>query len=120
VWVSIGSFDLRAVLDSGAEVSLVSSSVLSVALSAGIDFYVREDKLCDIIGFSGKRIPITQPVQLSLVIGTLDMSEIHKFAVVDDNIFPHCFLLGLDFMSHYNLSIDFNVLLNRMVRSFPG
>ncbi|XP_047736163.1 uncharacterized protein LOC125177792 [Hyalella azteca] len=106
----MGSFDLCAVLDSGAEVSLVSSSVLSVAHGAGINFCVQEDKLCDIVGFSGKRIPITQTVQLSLVIGTLNMPEIHKFAVVDDNIFPHCFLLGLDFMSHYNLSIDFNAL----------
>ena len=31
-----------------------------------------------------------------------------KFAVVGDNVFPFCFLLGLDFIIQHNIDIDVN------------
>jgi hypothetical protein len=106
VWISIADHDLCAVLDSGAEISLVSVSALELACKLDAGISRKHENLCDIVGFSGKLTPITQSVEMSFAIGSYKMKQAHKFAVVDDTVLPHCFLLGIDFMNCHNISID--------------
>lgn len=110
--VSLGDQGFCAVLDSGAEISLISSSVLG-ELWGVVPLVVVDEHPCDIVGFSGTKCPIAQTVTLSLEVGSLLLLPL-KFAVVSKEILPHCFLLGLDILSQNNLNLD---LRGRVCRS---
>ena len=66
-----------------------------------------DERMCDVVGFSGERTAITQTVTLSFSINNHVFSKRHKFAIVSNNIIPNCFLLGLDFMNTHDISVDF-------------
>ena len=103
--VSFGNNRLCALLDTGAEISLVSVSALgTIALFSTLS--ILEESLCDIVGFSGERTSISQTVELSFAIGPYVMPKAHRFAVVADDVLPHCFLLGLDFLMTHQIDID--------------
>ena len=42
---------------------------------------------------------IKQTIELSLTIGPYMMTDCYQFAIVEDDVLPHCFLFGLDFLS---------------------
>jgi hypothetical protein len=60
----------------------------------------------DIVGFYGARTAVNQTVQLSFIIGECEV-EYHEFAVVSDDVLPHCMLLGLNFLTRHNMNITF-------------
>lgn len=105
--VSFGDHKFCAILDTGAEISLVSESTIE-ALSGLVDQRPETERLCDIVGFSGEFTEINQTILLSLNIGQCGDDPNHKFAIVSDSIFPHCFLLGIDFLHRFRIDIDFN------------
>ena len=105
VQVSMGEYRLCAILDSGAEISLVSQSVLD-SIRTSCSFQVQSEDMCDIVGFSGARTAVVQSVELLFDIGSYKMAKSHKFAVVSGDVFPHCFLLGIDFLCAHKLSVD--------------
>lgn len=107
IGVLIGEHSFCAVLDSGAEISLISAGVLG-KLEKSIFLNVVEEHPCDIVGLSGARCVISQTVTLALTVGTLALLP-SKFAVVADTIFPYCFLLGLDFLSSNNIGINLSL-----------
>ena len=108
VCVTFGVQRLCAILDTGAEISLVTVSALEI-ISNECKFIINDEHICDIVGFSGKKTSVMQTVELSFSIGTFVMSKQYKFAVVKDEIFPHCFLLGLDFMTVYDIDLSLGV-----------
>ena len=78
---------------------------------------VTNERVCEIVGFSGHRKVIDQTAKLAFSIGSFTMSKPHKFAVVESNSFPYCMLLGLDFMIKYGLDLD---LKNNLCRQSGG
>ena len=118
VRVSLGLFHTCALLDTGAEISLVSAVTLN-AIKNNVEVQRVEEtgEICDIVGFSGLRCPIKSVVYLKFNIGSYSMHKCFKFGVVDEGIMPYCFLLGLDFMEEYDLGIDFNSLSCKQKRS---
>jgi hypothetical protein len=105
LYVSIESFKFCAVLDTGAELSLIGQSALDIIVKTRPTLVLCE-RLCDIVGFSGERTPIERVVYLGFAVGSYEMPRVFKFAVVSDEIMPHCFLLGLDFLTEHEISID--------------
>ena len=95
-----------SVIDSGAEISLVSRDVVDALETAGSLGVVREH-VCDIVGMNGKKVSVDAYVLLCLEFGEFKMSKPVKFAIVSKEVFPFCFLLGLDFMNYFNVSINF-------------
>ena len=109
VRVTVSNSKYCAVLDTGAELSLVTKSVMSrLQTSTEMDVTIEEELLCDIIGLTGNRVRISQTAELSFCIGSSFIVNKFKFAVVPDSTFPHCFLFGLDFLSLFQISIDFS------------
>jgi hypothetical protein len=94
VSVSVNKHRLCAVFDTCAEISLVSISGLKL-IQESIDVDIHDEHVCDIIGFSGVKTPITITVELSFKIGSYIMPKKFKFAVVQDTELPYCFLLSL-------------------------
>lgn len=98
VRVSIGDRDVCAVLDSGAQLSLVSASVLDV-IGDSIPVDIIDGHVCDIIGFSGHRETVDRSIDFTFKIESFNLSVPHRFAVVNPELFPYCMLLGLDFVA---------------------
>jgi hypothetical protein len=107
VTIAIGDSRLCAVLDTGAEISLVSVSALKLIQPERCS-EVRNKLVCEIVGFTGLKTPVTRTIDLMFTIGRYSMPKPHEFAIVPDEVFPFCFLLGLDFMLEYGIDLDFN------------
>jgi hypothetical protein len=79
------TFDERklcAILDTGAEISLISVSAVD-HIKQVMPVHVTRERVCELVGFSGHRKVIDETVELSFSIGAFQMSKPHKFAVVD-------------------------------------
>ena len=105
---------LCAVLDSAAEISLLSESALKL-ISSNFPVDINNGFVCNAIGFSGDTHIIDRTVELTFMIGSFDMPKPFKFAIVNDNLIPCCLLLGLDFMFSFNVHLNYSkriVLIN--------
>ena len=102
--ITIGTDVFCGILDTGAEISLVSKSVVDK-----LDLPLLNERLCNVIGYSGELVPITQTVNVDFYFGSFKPPKPHKFAVVDDNIFPNCFLIGLDYLTENSIDIDLSI-----------
>ena len=109
VHVSIKDSRLCAIVDTGAEISLISQSGLKFVRNSMVgESNVSKGHVCDIVGFSGKKTAINETVDLKFSIGSFEMPHSHKFALVPDDIMPYCFLFGLEFLIAFNIDIDFS------------
>ena len=106
VTVSLNDCVLCAVVDSGAELSLISESALEKMRASGT-INVYDKKLCEITGFSGSKFAVQQVALIKFIVQSFEMNDYHEFAVVPDEIFPYCMLLGIDFLKRYDVTIDF-------------
>ena len=93
------------ILDTGAEVSLVRKSVLQ-ACQGEDGFKVDLEQQILIQGFTGCISSVSGTVKLTVQLPGGLAAEEHTFAVVDDELIPHCLLLGFDFMHSNKLAID--------------
>ena len=105
VGLKFGDNVLCSVLDTGAEVSLLTKTGLKMLEQAG-SIMVESGYWCSIVGCSGEVTALEHTVDVEFKIGGVDLGR-HKFGVIDDKLLPHCVLLGLDFLLKNNLSIDF-------------
>ena len=103
----VESLRLCAILDTGAELSLITQGVVEKLSTLSIYSVKRRERLCDIVGLTGSRYPITETIEVSFAMGNVQV-ESFKFAIVPDSTFPYCVLLGLDFLIQYDIAIDFN------------
>ena len=108
VQVGVGDSSLCALLDTGAEISLISEGALK-EVQTRMDIEVVRKNLCEVVGFSGKCFPITKVVHLKIAIGTYVTESRHQFAVISDDVLPCCVLIGLDFMERFHVDLDFNL-----------
>ena len=77
----------------------------SVRMCDSEDVRLVDETLCNVAGFSGEQT-ILLTVDLVFRIGSYVMPLAHKFAVVDESIFPRFFLLILDFLLTHKMDID--------------
>ena len=103
--VSFGADKFCAILDTGAEVSLVSRSTYE-RIAEGTSLHVDKGQKVHIEGFTGAASSIRGAVDLKLDLPYSMWSKVHSFAIVDDHMTPHCFLLGIDFLASHALAID--------------
>jgi hypothetical protein len=108
VKVIIGKFEFCALVDTGAELSLVSDKVLTQLKDNSVPFIVKSEHWCDLIGLSGVKTPVTRTAMLKVSPGNMNIDNLFKFAVVPESIFPQCFLIGLDFLYNFNINVNLN------------
>ena len=103
--INFNNCKLCAVLDTGSEISLITEEALDLLGKHGIEISKVQDRICDIVGFSGEKIPITHFTNLSFYFNNLSV-QCFKFAVVPANTFSNCMILGLDFLVPNRVSIN--------------
>ena len=86
--ISVSSNDRKfcAVLDTGAEISLISESALEV-FRTSTECTVENEYVCDIVGCSGGRTAIDQTAIVQFKLGNTLIDK-HKFGVVKDQCLP--------------------------------
>ena len=107
IFPKFGDICLCAIFDCGAEISIVTESALGAISKTG-PIRVNDEFVGSAVGFSGSPIVIQKTVELSFNIGACSTIKPFKFAVVGDKYIPCCLLLGLDFMSHMKIDLDFS------------
>lgn len=101
--VGIGGENYCALLDTGAEISLINENVLKSL--AQYSYSNVGQAPGEMIGFTGKREVLKGSIDLQINIGSF-VIENHTFAIVSDGSIPCCFLLGIDFLMAHSLSLD--------------
>jgi hypothetical protein len=104
IYVYIGKHALCSVLDTAAEISLINEMVIPLIENMNIGV-PKEERLCNIVGLTGKVIPITRTIIFAFKLNNGMVLE-HKFAVVPPDAMPHCILFGLDFMDIRDVSVN--------------
>lgn len=106
ITLDLGVFQSCALLDTGSEISLVTYEVVKRLMTIqGEQRIPQADNCCTLIGFTGQKVAVTQSITLSFKVGDKQITNF-KFYVVKNNLFPKCFLLGLDFLSPFNVTIN--------------
>ena len=111
VAIYVGSNKFCSVLDTGSQISLISESVLDAVNRDEVIFPVKAERCCDMVGLTGKRVPLDKTVLMRLTFGKLELDEQFKFFVVPDCTIPYCFLLGIDFIKEFKITINFDALV---------
>ena len=115
--VEIFNSTFCAILDTGAEISLISQKVIDNLVQQGIEVVITSvPNEYNIVELTGATISIRQIVSLSFNIGAIEMWDEHKLAIIPDNIML-CLLLGLHFITKFNLTID---LYHKQCKSCKG
>ena len=94
-----------AILDLGAEVSLVRQGTIQKLREKGEVTFLKETDI-EIIGMTGQLGKILGSVELFIGLPGGMVSSRYVLYVVPDEAIPNCLLLGIDFMIDNNLSID--------------
>lgn len=108
--VQCSSLCFCAVVDTGAEISLMSVGALD-RLKSLQEVQVIQENMCEIVGLSGVREPIGGVVEIKVKVGSFEF--MHRFAVVSADVVPCCFILGLDFFKVHGIGVD---LFSRCLR----
>ena len=94
-------WEFCAILDTGAETSLIRESLCVI-----MGVHLNHENEVLIAGFSGLSSTTSTTVNLKLnFLKGVSTSE-HTFVVVKDEVIPNCSLLGVDFLSVQNITID--------------
>ena len=105
VMVNVEGRSFCAVLDLGAQVSLIRQSTLEEI--EGFEEGVSSDKVqLLIVGLTGESQIIDRSVDLRVELPNDMHSSMHTFAVVPSEIIPNCFLFGIDFLADHGLAIN--------------
>ena len=107
-WIEckIGEISCCGVLDTGSEISIVRKSLINDCQD-NIKCHNVDGRLIGISGFTGKTTSTSAWVSLEIFLGDGFESYSHAFAVIDDELLPHCMILGCDFIVKHKLSINF-------------
>jgi hypothetical protein len=106
VTVLLDNLQFCAIVDTGAELSLVSDTLLAKLKLNSVPVIIVNERLCNVIGLNGEITPITKTAMIKFSIGDIKMNKLFKFAVVPESVFPQCFLLGLDFQDEFYLTVN--------------
>ena len=103
--VGVGEDEFCAVLDTGAEISLVRRDVFD-KLAALTPLTLDINQVVYIEGYSGLVSSMAGGVDIELVLPNGMQGKPHTFAVVDNHLISQCFLLGIDYLTANSLAID--------------
>ena len=92
-----------ALVDTGAEISLIIRNVLNNLT----ELQQQSGKKLQIVGLTGQCGEVSSSVLVQPCLGSLKITCKHEFYIVDDNLLPCCFLLGIDFLTNFSIDINF-------------
>ena len=98
-----------ALFDTGAQISCVSRSLFNVLGS-----HLNTDAPFTITGLGSEGSPSLGVAEISVVLPQCYSFANHSFVVVEDGMMPFCAILGVDFISANNISLDFTNMRFRM------
>ena len=104
------------ILDTGAEMSLIRRDAYE-RCSKVKNLRVDTNYVLKIEGLTGLISSTRGAVDLQLELENGMSAQSHTFALVEDHMIPHCFLLGLDFMARNHLGIDGGA--HKVTQSWP-
>jgi hypothetical protein len=102
--IKLGKGTYCAILDTGAEISLITKSALD---KENISLVLQEEKL-EIQGITLKRESAVGCIQLEFHVDSNNDKYQGEFAVLASDALPCCMLLGIDFLTKYGANIEFN------------
>ena len=102
--VTISNRRCCALIDSGAQVSLVRRSVVNGLIGDGISI-VSEPLRLTIVGLGEGEVCAYASVKICLESDSGEGFE-HQFVILENEAMPCCFLLGIDFLKVHRLSVD--------------
>ena len=104
--VKVGVKDMVycGLIDTGAQVSLVNKNVIEELEREGVKFRKKQVKI-RIHGIGKGELFAWEEVQLGITLGNRLEVE-HNFIVLKEDQLPFCFILGIEFLSRYELIID--------------
>ena len=114
--VSFGGKNLCAVLDTGAEISLIRRDVFE-QLARVAPLKLDSDQVVYLEGYSGLVASVTGAVEMKIELPNGMVTKSHTFAVVDEKLISHCLLLGIDFLAANSLAI--NAATDNLVQTKP-
>jgi hypothetical protein len=101
---SVGVTNYCGILDTAAEISLVRASVVGKVTE---EMKLKNNKQrVQIKGLTKLLKVMEESVEMKLTLPKRMISKPHSFVVVEDNLIPSCFLLGIDYIAAQNLVID--------------
>ena len=103
--VSVFASTYCAMIDSGAEVSLVNESVVNFLSQSGARVEAVSER--EIVGLTGVAVSISQVLVVTVVVGPSSIT--HRFLCVPSDMLPYCFLLGLDFLALDDIRLKFSI-----------
>ena len=107
IQVVVEGLKLCALMDTGAEISLISSQAVNV-LQEQSDIQVGNlQQNIQVVGLSGGKETIREYVELNVECAHATLNFSHKFVVVSHANFPYCILIGMDLLCKANLNLDF-------------
>ena len=107
VVASVGNTKFCALIDTGAQVNLISEEVWSEIRKENLDIQLDYDQ-AKLTGIGNKRVPMLGIVDLKLSILGITTDEKCPFAVVKSDYLPMCGIVGANFIVQNQMVIDFN------------
>ena len=101
--IHIGSHPFRTLLDTGAQLSLVSKEFLELCDPKLVKPCSKSPNI-SLRSATGHTLEISEAVQIRITLGKVRMY--HEFLVVED--FKHDMILGVDFLNMRKAIIDFD------------
>ena len=99
--ISVGGGEHCVLLDTGAQVSCISLSVVEVHSLELLPLN------CIITGLGSHQCTVLGKVKLTVCLGSMSDPLLHSFLVVPDDSMPFCMLLGADYLVAHGISLDF-------------
>lgn len=94
-----------AIIDTGAQVSLISDTVFSTLTPNAYKFIASTEGL---IGMNREKTHILGIAEIKIKISEVEINEPVTFAIVEQSNLPGCCLLGSNFLSSNALSLDYD------------
>ena len=103
--VNLGNHSVCAMIDTGAQVSLISKGVYG-AVKEERNLQMTERKE-GIVGISRNRTDVAGIVFIRVKLLSYEVENSVPFAIIEDGRMPCCCLLGANFLSSNNITIDY-------------
>ena len=98
------SYNICSIVDTGSQVSIIGSDTWEM-IQTGNEIMEMEE--VTLKSFDGQKHKSSAIVNLKIHMGDYELPRIFPFCIVDQDNLPSCILLGINFLEHFNVSIDF-------------
>ena len=105
---SLGNVKFCGIIDTGAEVSVVSESVWKKLVEQDQSLKMTPAKKERLLGVGETSLNIEGIADLKLDILSVPLDDYMPFAILKDEYLPSCAIIGANFLTKYRIVIDFN------------